>query len=173
MKKSVVAALLSLSLVAPAISSDWGFTEQVSVIDDSKTISLYTEASAPAFERGMERNTKQIFVFSCNDLDQGVSVAVLWGVPMDYGIPDKEIAVTQRIGSDTAEDKTWQVYENAEQTYVKPNDIEPFIKEMLREERLVVRAKSLFGSTGTAIFDMTGFTESAAKLLSLCKINAN
>lgn len=140
----------------PGYKGDWDVRVKVNPLDDSKTVSMFLDASTGESRLGK----KPLFVARC--LSNTTDVLVGWH---DYlGSDDAEVVT--RIGDRPAETVKWLLSTNSTATF-HPKPIQ-FLKELMKHDRLVVQIVPYRESPITAVFKTSGLNEAIKPLRETC-----
>lgn len=140
-----------------AVNSRWLADVKINPIDDSKTVTLVSEAVS-----GISRRGYPVYAYircKSNETDFFIN----WN---DY-IGGDEPAVLSRIGNAQAQTSKWDISTDNETTF-HPQPI-PFIKSLLASDKLILQVTPYSESPVTVIFDLTNLSESIKPVRDTCK----
>ena len=133
----------------------WDVSVDVNPIDDSKTVTLMLDASS-----GENRYNESVYmVLRCQSNKTNLYIG--W---RDY--LGRKADILTRIGSNKANTSPWLLSSNKKASF-HPNPI-PFIKEMVKSNKLVAQVTPYNESPVTAVFDTTGLNNAIKPLIETC-----
>lgn len=133
----------------------WNVSVDVNPIDDSKTVAIMLDASS-----GKSRYRKSVYmVLRCKSNETNLYIG--WN---DY--LGGEADILTRIGSNKAITSRWSLSTNKKASF-HPEPI-PFIKEMIKSNKLIAQVTPYNESPVTAVFDTTGLNNAIKPLKETC-----
>jgi hypothetical protein len=133
----------------------WRLRTDISPIDDSKSYFLSRDAEEPIGSGFMENTPSIIIRHREGELDVYIAFGTYLG--------SEGIMVTTRLGSSPATQREWDVSIGGE-TIFYPKDNAKFVRQLMANDRLVVRLTPFGKSRVTSIFDLTGLSEAIAPM---------
>ena len=142
----------------------WRVRTDINPVDDTQTVTLSLTA-----ETGTSRSGKPVtFIARCKS--NTTEAYVVWG---DFLGDDSDDVysdwkrVTVRIGAGQAREERWGVSTDRNATFA-PSWAGNFLKELLDEDRLVLRTIPYGENPSTAIFEVTGLRSVLGELAETC-----
>lgn len=133
----------------------WDVSEKVNPIDDSKTVTLFLEATT-----GKNKWNKKVYLVArCQSNKTDVYIG--WN---DY--LGREASVLTRIGSNKAVTSSWSLSTDSKATFhIKPI---AFLKKMENSNNLIAQITPYNESPLTAVFDTIGLSNALVPLRETC-----
>lgn len=140
----------------PGYKGDWDVRVKVNPLDDSKTVTLFLDAST-----GESRwRKKTLFVARC--MSNKTEAYVSWG---DFLGSDNPEVIT-RVGTDPAAKLIWDISSDSKSTFHrKPIQ---FLKRMMEHNKLVLQVTPYNENPVTAVFNTAGLSEAVKPLRETC-----
>ena len=145
----------SVIAIKPVGVGKWDLSEEVNPIDDSKTVTLFLEATT-----GQNKWNKKVYLVArCQSNETNVYIA--WN---DY--LGSKASVLTRIGSNKAATSSWSLSTDSKATFHKKPIA--FLKKMENSNKLIAQITPYNENPLTAVFDTTGLSNALVPLRETC-----
>lgn len=158
--QTTIDSILAVPTATPPVpASNWLVSETKNPIDDSPTIVLSLDASSPAASRVGGSPT---LILRCRS--SRTELYVTWHEYLGL----EETRVTVRVGRAPARSSSWSISTDNRASFYPGSPIS-FIKEIMGVDTLVVMTTPYGESPVTAIFPVSGLSETITPLREACK----
>ncbi len=145
---------------APDEPRGWELRTDTSPIDDSKSYYLTRDAEEPIGSGFMSSTPSIMIRHKEGDLEVYITFGTYLG--------SDSTMVTTRLGSSAATQREWGLSTDGKAIFC-PTDNAQFVRQLLANERLVIRLTPFGESPVTSTFDLTGLSEAIAPMRHLIR----
>lgn len=150
----------SASTSPPAKPAGWQLRTDTSPIDDSKSYFLSRDAEDPIGSGFMSSTPSIMIRYKEGDLEVYITFGTYLG--------SDSTMVTTRLGSSPATQREWGLSTDGKAIFC-PTDNAQFVRQLLANDRLVIRLTPFGESPVTSTFDLTGLSEAIAPMQHLIR----